>query len=197
MVREPLGSCGQKGRRLAVALLIAAGTILDASGVAAGAEETSPSKTVAAFYDWYLAHHGQVSKQLPEVRRFFDDELYRGLEDTYFKGDEYMGDMLVSLCARGNTPPNCKDGVRYDPFSNDSAPAATYAIGASHIVGDKATVKVTLRLSHSGRVESHVSAILNSKGARFVISNLLFEPRGYYYAGPIVDLTKLLSAYNC
>jgi hypothetical protein len=195
VMREPRMSCGQNGRRLAVAVLIAAGTMLGASGVAPGAEETSPAKSVAAFYDWYIAHHGQVSKKLPQVRRFFDDDLYGSLEDTYFKGDEYMGDILVYPC--GPPPWTCKQ-VRYDPFTNDSSPAASYTIGVTHIKGGEATVQVTLRLSRSSRVESHISAILHSKSGRFVISNLLFESRGYYYTyRPIVDLNTFLGAYNC
>jgi len=39
----------------------------------------------------------------------------------------------------------------------------------------------SLRLSRTNRVKSHISAILYSKGGRFVISDLLFESRGYYY----------------
>lgn len=194
-MRQRLRSCEQAVRRLATTLLIAAGTTIGASGIALGAE-TAPAKTVAAFYDWYLAYHGRVSKKLPEGRRFFDDVLFGELEDTYFKGDEYMGDMLVSRCSRGHAPPNCKDGIRYDPFSNDSSPARSYVIGVTYASSDTIVVKVTLRLNHSGTV-SHVSAVLRSTGSRFVIANLLFEPRGYYYAGPIVDLAKLLSAYNC
>jgi hypothetical protein len=187
--------CGY-GRRLAIALLIAAGTMLSTSSVSPGAEENSPAKTVAAFYDWYLTHHGQVSKKLSEARRFFSNDLYDELQDTYFKGDEYSGNILVSRCAHDEVPPNCKD-VRYDPFTNDSSPAISYSIGATHRQGDETTIEVTLRLSGSSRGESQVSAILHSQGDRFVITNLLFKPRGYYYAGPIVDLMKFLGAYNC
>ncbi len=180
----------------ALALLIAAGTILGLPGVVRAGGEASPAKTVAAFFDWYLAQHGQAGKHVAQARRFFDGDLYAGLEDAYFKGDEYTGDILVSLCAHNNTPPNCKN-VRYDPFTNDSSPAASYGIGATHMQGNEATVTVTLRLSPNNRVESHVSAILIDRDGRFVVSNLLFEPRGYYYAGPIVNLTKFLGAYNC
>ena len=30
------------------------------SSAAVGAEESSPANTVAAFYDWYLVHHGRI-----------------------------------------------------------------------------------------------------------------------------------------
>ncbi|MGC1380387.1 MAG: hypothetical protein WA814_05115 [Candidatus Baltobacteraceae bacterium] len=180
----------------ALALLIAAGMILGVPGVARGGEVASPAKTVAAFFDWYLAQHGQAGKHLTQARRFFDSDLYDGLEDAYFKGDEYTGDISVSLCAHDKTPPNCKN-VRYDPFTNDSSSAASYGIGPTRIQGNEATVSVTLRLSRNSRVESHISAVLVDRGGRFVISNLLYEPRGYYYAGPIVNLTKFLGGYNC
>ena len=180
----------------ALALLIAAGMILGMPGVARAGDEASPAKTVAAFFDWYLMQHGHAGKHVAQARRFFDGDLYDGLEDSYYKGDEYTGDILVSLCAHGNTPPNCKD-VHYDPFTNDSSAAASYAIGATGMQRDEATVAVTLRLSRDSRVETHVSAVLADEHGRFVISNLLFEPRGYYYAGPIVNLVKFLSAYNC
>jgi hypothetical protein len=180
----------------ALALLIAAGMMLGPPGVARAGEEAPPAKTVAGFFDWYLTQHGQAGKHLAQARRFFDGDLYDGLEDSYFKGDEYTGDILVSLCAPAKTPPNCKD-VRYDPFTNDSSPAASYAIGATHLRGNEATVGVTLRLSQNSHVETQVSAILVDQHGGFVISNLLFEPRGYYYAGPIVNLMKFLGAYNC
>jgi hypothetical protein len=48
-----------------------------------------------------------------------------------------------------------------------------------------------------GRIENHVSAILVDRDGRFVVSNLLFEPRGYYYAGPTVNFMKFLGAYDC
>lgn len=195
MVRESRMSCGRIGRGSALMLLVA-GTVLSSSEIVRAAEETTPVQAVAQFYDWYLDHHGQVSKILPQARRFFDDALYTELEDTYFKGDEYMGEMLVSLCEGKNEPPDCKN-VRYDPFTNDSAVAASYSMGATHTEDGDSTVKLVLRLSGSGRVESHVTVILRSQDGRFVISNLQFEPRGYYYAGPIVDLRKLLAAYNC
>lgn len=184
--------------RAALALLITTGTILGAPGIATGAQAATPATTVAAFYDWYLAHDGQVSKILPQARGFFDDDLYNGLDDAYFKGGEYTGEMVVSLCAHGAAPPSsgCKS-VGYDPFTNDSSPATSYKIGATHIDGDKATVNVTLRLSAKGHTESRAAVILQNKDGRFVISNLLFEPRGYYYAGPITDLWKFLGAYNC
>jgi hypothetical protein len=38
--------------------------------------------------------------------------------------------------------------------------------------------------------------ILADRDGRFVVSNLLFEPGGYYYAGPIVNLMKFLGAYK-
>jgi hypothetical protein len=180
----------------ALALLIAAGTMLGTPGVVLGGQGAGPAKTVAAVFDWYLTQHGQAGKHLPQVRRFLDGDLYGGLEDAYFKGDEYTGDILVSLCAHNNTPPNCKN-VRYDPFTNDSSSAASYRIGATRMQGNEATVRVTLRLSGNSGVESHVSAILVDRDSRFVVSNLLFEPRGYYYAGPIVNLMKFLGAYNC
>jgi hypothetical protein len=186
---------GAEVRRVA-AILLAGAVLLGAPGAARGAEKTCPAKTVAAFYDWYLSHQGQVSKKLPEARRFLDADLYEGLEDAYFKGDEYTGEISVSRCALNETPPNCKN-VNYDPFTNDSSPAASYAVGAIHRAGGEATVKVTLRLRGSAGLTSSVSAVLRDRGGRFVITNLLFEPRGYYYAGPIVDLVKFLDAYNC
>jgi hypothetical protein len=196
MMREPRLSCGHIGRRSALVLLIAAGAVLSVSGIARSAEEGTPDKAVSQFYDWYLAHHGQVSKILLQVRRLLDDDLYTELQSTYFKGDEYTGEMLVSLCHGTNKPPDCKD-VRYDPFTNDSAAAASYTIGATHTEGRDSTVKVALHLSGRSSVVSHVTVILHSHDGRFVVSNLQFESRGYYYAGPIVDLRKLLSAYNC
>ncbi|MFY9718100.1 MAG: hypothetical protein WAK16_00520 [Candidatus Cybelea sp.] len=168
--------------------------ILVGLSLPARAGEETPAKTVDAFYGWYVAHHGRVEKIWKDIEKLFDSDLYGFVEETYYKDDYKSNDILVSTCR--NWVPTCKD-VSYDFFTNARSPATSYTIGATHIEGSQATVSVTLQLSNSDGGESHVSAILRNDGGRYVIYNLLFEERGYYYAGPIVDLRKFLGAYNC
>ncbi len=177
-----------------MASLIAAGMMLAGLSLPARAGEETPAKTVDAFYGWYVAHHGRVEKVWKEVEKLFDPELYDSIEQTYYKDDYKSNDILVSPCR--DWVPTCKE-VSYDFFANARSPATAFTIGTTHIEGSQATVSVTLQLSNGERRESHVSAILRNDGGRYVIYNLLFEERRYYYAGPIVDLRKFLGAYNC
>jgi hypothetical protein len=179
-------------RRLLSIALLAAGTIFGPLSVAAGAQDRTPAATVDAFYRWYVAHHGRVEKVWGDARWLLDAELYGEIDQTYYKDDYKANDILVRNC----TDIAVQCDVRYDFFSNARSPATSYKIGATRIEGGQANVDVTLHLPN-GEGDSHVTAVLQSVGGPYVISNLLFEARGYYYAGPIVDLNKFLGAYNC
>jgi hypothetical protein len=174
--------------------LIAGGMMLGGLSLPAAAQETQAGTTVGAFYRWYIAHHGRVAKIWNEVRGLFDADLFDLIGGEYFKGDYKDDAISVSPC--NNAMSTCKP-VQYDLFANARSPATSYAIGATRIEKSQASVSVTLRLSNNIRSQSHVTVILHSSGGRYVISNLLFGERRYYYVRAIVDLKNFLGDYSC
>ncbi len=177
---------------LSLPALIAAVVVLWAPSVPASAAQDTPSRTVAAFYDWYLAHHGYVQKSWNQVQKLFDQNLYELVDETYFKEGNGNEPFTVSTCPSENRP--CKE-LPWDPFSNSPSHATSYAIGSPRSGTDQTEVDVKLRLT--GDVESRVTVDLRRGETGYVITNLLYAEPRYYYTGAIVDFVKFLQAYNC
>ncbi len=176
-------------RRVILAAVVAA-TMLGGSILPAGAQENGPAKTVKMFYGWYVQHHGRVARVFSEVRELFDDDLFSQLDGEYIKGGP------ITVCP-GSTGQCFPHEVEYDPFANSVLPAASFAVGATHIEGSKAAVGVTLRLSDNGGSERHITVILHDNGRWYVISNLLYGESLYFYNHRITDLQKFLQDYGC
>ena len=179
---------------LVAALIALPGALLP---LPARAAEGDPAKTVAAFYGWYVAHHGRVEKVWHEAKGLLDSELYDEIDGTYSKDDYKPDDIVVSRCNHPRPANDCTQAVPYDFFSNASVPATSYTIGTSYAYEGQAAVEVSLRFADAKLGASRVTVLLYGDGSRYMIGNLMFEPRGYFYAGPIVDLKKFLGAYNC
>jgi hypothetical protein len=175
--------------RLVVAALLAS-AMLAGSTLPARAEENSPAKTIAVFYAWYFHHQGRIERIWGEARQLFADDLFDGLESTYFKGGS------IALCPRGRDEAACAP-ERFDPFANASVPATSYTIGALRTRKSQVAVDVSLRLADKGSSRRHVTVLLHDNGRWYVIDNLLYAEAFYSYGQPIVDLTKFLGNYNC
>ena len=175
-----------------LAALVAAGVVFWTPSLAPAAEENGPSRTVASFYDWYLAHHGYVQRSWGQVRTLFDPQLYELVGTTYFEEGDGNEPFVVSTCPSEDRP--CKE-LPWDPFSNSPSHATSYAIHSTRSATDQTEVDVTLRLT--GGIESHVTVDLRRSEGGYVITNLRYAEPRYYYAGVIVDLVKFLGAYNC
>jgi hypothetical protein len=172
--------------------LVAAGVVLCAPSVPACAAQDTPSRTVASFYDWYLAHHGYIQRSWGQVKTLFDSQLYELVDETYFKEGNGNEPFMVSTCPSENRP--CKE-LPWDPFSNSPSHATSYAIGSTRSGADQTEADVKLRLT--GGTESHVTVDLRRGESGYVITNLRYSQPRYYYTGAIVDLAKFLGAYNC
>lgn len=195
-------------RFVTVLVLACLSSIAAAPAVAQG---NGAQDTVAAFYRWYISHHGRVERSWggyrehygpnespadssPTVaRELFDPDLYDEIAQTFFKDDFKSNDILVSTCPGAM---QCKQ-VAYDFFANARTPASSFAIEATYSNGSEATVDLVLRFAEKSAGESHVTAIVHRSGNKWLIANLRFEKRGFYYGTPIVDLRAFLQAYNC
>jgi len=177
-------------------LVLATLAFHSAFAVPARAQESTPAKTVAAFYDWYVAHDGRFQKNWAQVRNLFNPELWDAIDGEDFKAGPNGAAFEVLPC--NQTSAACKTPVAYDPFANSRWAATSFTIGRTKIDGSQAKVHVTLVLANGKGGKSHLSMILKRDGARYVISNMLYDEARYYYPErPITNFNTFLSAWVC
>jgi hypothetical protein len=147
----------------------------------------SAAGVVKAFYDLYLASHGHIEEHMLQAKALLDNALFDDLSSSYATGAGFT----VRTCS------DCSRSVPFDPFANASSPASSYAVGAPRNEGDRIFVPVALRYETRSVKLEHITVVVYRRGASYAIGNIVYDEPSYYYAGPVGDLVKFLSAWNC
>ncbi len=155
---------------------------------AARGSATSAVGVVKAFYDLYVASRGHIEEHMLEAKALLDNDLFEYLSNSYATG----GGFAVRTCS------DCNGSVPFDLFANASSAASSYAVGVPRRQENNTLVPVSLRSpGNRSAMVNQITVVVYRRGAWYAIGNLLYDEPRYYYAGPVGDLLKFLSAWNC
>lgn len=203
--------------------ILACGLILLATTAAAGAQNSGATIVVARFYDWYLAHHGDVDWYAPQrgridwelamrhhtekyfqVRPLFHPDLFGGLDQTYLKA---IGDRTPVFYVQTTPANDVAKMSSFDPYVGASSPATSYQLGSPWVgqvnmggaegqLRAVTLVPVTFGFANA-RSRTRLTVIVRKNGSSYQIYDIHYGPIQFYYAGAITDLLHFLGAYNC
>ncbi|MGA8534641.1 MAG: hypothetical protein WB615_11075 [Candidatus Tumulicola sp.] len=203
--------------------ILACALILLATTAAADAKTSGATIVVTKFYDWYLAHRGNVDWYAPQhghidwelamrhhtekyfqVRPLFHPNLFEELDQTYLKG---IGEKEPVFYVQ-TTPDNAVAKLSsFDPYVGAPSPATSYQLGPSWVgqvymggAGGQlravTLVPVTFAFANT-RLRTKVTVIVRMNGNSYQIYDIHYAPIQFYYSGAITDLLHFLGAYNC
>ena len=206
------------------AIVAGNGTTTSATITAARAEDSGATVVVTQFYDWYLAHRGDVDWYAPQhgrinwdlalhhhtakyfqARRFFHPILFEALDDNYVKS---IGDATPPFYVSTTPEQSGAKMSGFDPFVGASSPATSYRVGpswsgtvsiggaGSEYLRAVTLVPVSFTFANAPSM-SRVTVIVRKNGNSYQIYDIHYPSIPFYYAGQILDLMRFLAAYNC